>query len=423
MELKPSIISWNITRQCNLKCQHCYIDASSTEEESRDELNTEEGLKIIKEIADLSPQAMLILSGGEPLLRPDIFELAYTAKENGLIVVLGTNGTLLDDRTAYKLKRCGVSGVGISIDSIEPSLHDTFRGKKGSWNSAVIAVKSAKRHGLEVQIQTTIIKSNISEISSICDFAKSLGANAYILFFLVCTGRGKYITDLSTKEYEEVLLKVADMVSGVGKSGHPPTSGIMRHGNSNQMLIRVRCAPTYRRILYENHRDSIHLMADVAKCLAGNSYLRITPEGKVTPCPYMPLEVGDLRETSLRGIWYNSECLMTLRTHQIKGKCSRCGFRKVCGGCRARAYADCGDVMGEDPMCLYEPDGIEKEVELSSPNDKEVIWTDGAKERLMKVPPFVRKMVKNAVERYAKKEGYPEITIEIMQEVRDKMMR
>ncbi len=414
MEDTLSIISWNVTSQCNLSCKHCYLPARKDNgRHSHRELDTNQALHVIDQIALVNPEVMLILSGGEPLMREDILTLAGYASGKGMMVVLGSNGLLIDERVALALSRFGVAGISISLDSVDPGIHDGVRSLEGAWERAVSAISMCKSAGLSVQINAVVTKRNYSEIAQLIEYAHALGAKVFSPFFLVCTGRGEELTDITPRQYEEMLLYV-----------------VKTAGKYEDMMIRTRCAPTFRRILYQDNPDSSLLKMDTGRCLAGLRYCRITPEGDVTPCPYMPLSAGNLKNETFNDVWTGSEVLLSLRNPQLKGKCQVCVFRLLCGGCRARAYALRRDYLQEDSWCVYVPDGGDVIIppSFASVNSKEhagpgPVWTQAAEERLKRVPFFVRSMVRSVVERYAVEKGCLEITPEMMENVRNEAGR
>ena len=425
----PHVISWNLTKSCNLICSHCYLPTNSigvvpnqcasphdltslAEGDAHKELGTDDALRIIDEIAAINPNMILILTGGEPLLRRDIYDLARHASEKGMMVLLGTNACLIDDAVAKKLKDSGFSGIGISLDSVNQDIHDSIRGQKGSWKAAVEGIKACKRNGLEIQIQTTVFKKNYDEIPDVVAFANKMGARVFNLFFLVCTGRGQEITDITSEQYEAALKQIYKL----------------NKQYEGTMLVSAKCAPHYRRIAYEEDPESALVKYYSGGCPAGTNYCRITPEGNVTPCPYMDTSCGNLMEKSFGEIWDNSSILQELREGGLKGRCGDCEFESICKGCRARAYATTGDQMAEDSWCEYEPGkyggkkimlkpentfGLEKDFKLS--------WSEEAKERLNKVPSFGKGMVIKRVEQYAKENGCSEVTPDIMKEAKKKM--
>ncbi len=417
MEKDLKIISWNITRKCNLKCAHCYLpatfrnDIASTTAPGPCELTTEESLRVIDEIARANNEVMLILSGGEPLLRSDIYELAQYASDKGMMVVVGTNGYFINEASARKLKDHGVSGVSISLDSPSPKVHDSVRQIDGSWDRAVKAIEISKAADLSVQMNTVVTNSNYNEIPELIQFARSLGVRVFSPFFLVCTGQGEELTDITPDQYEDLLTLIVRLQE-----------------DRTGMMIRTRCAPTFRRILYQRNPESSLLKLDAGKCMAGVSYCRITPEGKVTSCPYMQGAAGDVREKGFHEIWQNSEEFTSLRNPSLQGKCKACEYQQVCGGCRARAFATHGNLMDEDPWCVHVPDGSDvitppvfnNHEEPVFDNGQKPVWTREAEDRVKKVPFFVRSMVKTAVERFAVKSGCKEITPELMMKARKK---
>jgi radical SAM protein with 4Fe4S-binding SPASM domain len=345
----PIVISWNVTANCNLKCAHCYINAG--EKKTIEELSTDAAKMLIHQIAEVS-KPLLILSGGEPLLRKDIFELIRYGTGRGLKMAMGSNGMLIDDDVARNLKNAGITTVSISLDSSIPALHDEFRGVDGSWQSAIEAIRALRRNNVITQVNTTVTKQNYDDIDDIMSLAEKLGVENFHLFFLVPTGRGARIEDISAEMYERMI------ESTFSKSG------------KHNLNVKPSCAPQFMRIAQET---GIDMKRWVRGCMAGLYYCRIYPTGEVTPCPYLPIKLGNIRETSFKEIWYKSEVLRNLRDFKkLKGKCGICEYNDVCGGCRARAYGltsdfidFCGDLheptdlrgdyLAEEPWCTYKP--------------------------------------------------------------------
>ncbi len=400
----PFLVSWNLTKRCNLKCAHCYLDAA--ELEGADETTTDEAKGFIDEVASINPQAMLIMTGGEPLLRPDFPILSEYASKRGLTVVVGTNGTLLDDSTVEMLVRSGVQGVGLSLDSATPFFHDRFRGVAGAWQKTMDGIEALKRRSLPFQLQLTVTRENRGDIPGLIEFAAQNGAKAVNIFFLVCTGRGQNMTDLTPEEYEATLKYLVEAEAVF----------------EGRVMVRARCAPHFLRVVSSLNPESAVMKGQTSGCIAGTGYLRISPEGDVTPCPYIPASRGDanLKRKRLKDIWYNHPVFKSLRGPSYNGRCKDCEFNDVCGGCRARALSATGDLMGEDPWCTHEPGGKRP---APPPAACKTVWTDDAKERLGKVPVFLRGMVKKGVERYAAAKGIKEITPEVMSELRKRTGR
>lgn len=391
-----SLVSWNVTCRCNLRCGHCY--ASASESPPHQELTPQEGLTLIRELAELAPGAMLVLSGGEPLLRPDILDLAGEASRRGLMVVLGTNGLYLDQEMARALRERGVRAVGISLDSPEPAYHDAFRGLPGAWEAALRAMEACRREGLDYQVQTTATGGNYHQLDRMMALARELGAKAFHLFFLVCTGRGQDMSDITPQQYEEALALLAQ-----------------RQGDYQPMMVRARCAPHFLRVARQKGVGDGG-QGYQAGCLAATHYCRITCQGEVTPCPYLPLSAGELRRQSLEAIWHSAPLLRAMRSAEVGGKCRVCDFADLCQGCRARAYATSGSLWQEDPWCVYQPS---QEVATGRPPEAaKPRWTPEARARMDKAPPFVRPMVSAFVEQYAKKKGLEVITLDLLEEVR-----
>ncbi len=345
----PLVLSWNITRKCNLKCSHCYINA--TTKELINELTTSEAKNLIDQISEVS-RPLLILSGGEPLLRADVFELIKYGVSKGLKMGLGSNGSLIDSVVAHKLKKAGLTTVSISLDSSKPELHDQFRGVTGSWKKAVNAIKVLRENNLLVQVNTTVTQQNYKEIDEIMSLAEDLGVENFHLFFLVPTGRGVKMTDISPSKYEAML-----------KTTFAKTS-------KHNLNVKPSCAPQFMRIAFN---EGLDMRQWIRGCIAGLYYCRIYPDGEITPCPYLPIKLGNIREKSFKEIWFNSELFNSLRNlKSLKGKCGYCEYNSLCGGCRARAYgltndfiSYCGDLhepselkgdyLAEDPWCTYTP--------------------------------------------------------------------
>ena len=325
-----NIVSWNVTNACNMYCAHCYRDAGCKAEE---ELSTAEAKKLLTEIARAGFKIM-IFSGGEPLMRPDILELVSYASSLGLFPVFGTNGTLITREMAAKLKNAGARAMGISLDSLDAAKHDKFRSFPGGWQGAVDGMKNCKAAGLPFQIHTTVMDWNAPELEDMIDFAVEIGARAHHFFFLVPTGRAATIEEesLRAEQYEDVLTR------------------IMKKQQTVPVELKPTCAPQFLRIAAElGMKSRFH-----RGCLAGLSYCIISPKGKVQPCAYLKEYLGDVRETPFDEIWKNNAVLQKLRTMKYDGGCGACKYQRVCGGCRARAaiYHN-GDYMAEEPWCLY----------------------------------------------------------------------
>lgn len=323
------LISWNVTKACNLKCRHCYRDAGTKDSA---ELSLKEAKGLLAEVAEAGFK-IIIFSGGEPLLREDICELISFSSGLGLRPVLGTNGVLMNREIIKKLKSAGLCRAGISLDSVEAKIHDDFRQKSGSWEATVEAMMICKDEGLEFQAHTTVMRSNYAEIEKITDFVLRLGACAHHIFFLVPTGRGKDISDflLPQKDYQALLKR------------------IMKQQKEVSIELKPVCAPQFV-LLAEKMGTNTRFGRG---CLAGISYCCILPNGDVHPCPYLPISVGNVRWEKFSRIWQDNTVFTKLRSLDYRGRCGPCAYKDSCGGCRARAWAESNDYMQEDPICGY----------------------------------------------------------------------
>lgn len=405
----PHVVAWNLTRRCNLACAHCYI-AAGPHETAADELATAEWLRIAAEVLELNPAPLFILSGGEPLLRDDLTVIARFATERGATVVVGTNGTLLTDAKIAELRAAGVSGVAVSVESLDPTYHDRFRRGHGSLAATLAAVARLRAHGLDFVIQTTMTKGNRAELGRLVDWAAEQGAVSFNAYFLVATGRGARLSDLTRAEYEGALEELVAL--------H------LRH--LGRMMVRAKCAPHFMRLVHQRVPDS-PILNYATRCPCGVQYCRVTPDGKLTACPYLPLPAGDLRVRGFADVWRDAPLFGALRAGALGGKCGRCEYRRLCGGCRARAHATCGDYLAEDPSCAYEPSGdapvIERvrAVTYGMPVARELRWTPEAEARLCRIPSFVRGVVARRLEDYARRQGRSEVTADLLTEVRQAM--
>ena len=342
----PRLIAWELTNACNLACIHCR--ASAIKEPQPGELSTAEAKHFVDELVEYKP--IIILTGGEPLLRPDIYEIAQYIKGKGLRAVLATNGTLLTPEIARKLKDVGIQRVSISIDGATKEKHDVFRGEPGAFEASLRAIEILKKEGLGFQINTTITQRNLKEIPQIYDLAIELKASALHIFLLVPTGRGEEIEseEIPPAEYERVLNWFYDM------------------SKDKRMQLKATCAPHYFRIMRQRAKaegiritPETHGFEAMTKgCLGGSAFCFVSSKGDVYPCGYLPALAGNIKQKPFRTIWEKSKVFCELRDPGLlKGKCGLCEYKNVCSGCRARAYASTGDYLEEEPYCIYEPKG------------------------------------------------------------------
>lgn len=339
------LVAWEVTRQCNLSCLHCRASAESGP--YPDELTTAEGLLLLEQIREVG-QPVVILTGGEPLLRPDIYELARHGHHLGLRMVMAVNGTLLDEEKARRLKESGIQRISISMDGAEAESHDFFRQVQGAFQGILKGIQAARCVGLEYQINTTVTRFNLSELPRIQEKVVELGAVAHHIFMLVPTGRGRALTDqtISAEEYEKTL------------------SWLVNCKNEIPLSVKATCAPHYYRILREKARQegkeitfqSHGLDAVTRGCLGGAGFCFVSHLGQVQPCGYLEVNSGQIRKQSFKEIYETSPVFLALRDkNQYSGKCGRCEYFRFCGGCRARAFEAKGDYLGEEPLCTYQP--------------------------------------------------------------------
>ena len=385
------MVAWEVTRSCNLNCLHCRAAANCGPYD--DELLTKKCFQLLDEIAAFA-RPVIILTGGEPLLRTDIFDIASYGTNKGLRMVLATNGTLIDSKAARNMMASGIKRVSISIDGKDAQSHDAFRGEEGAFVGALSGVEVLKNAGMEFQINTTVTTANLHQIKEILDLAIRLGAAAHHIFLLVPTGRGRQIAEqaITAEDYEKTL------------------EWFYKESLDCPIQLKATCAPHYFRILHQQKGKKSKQLTEIfsanldstgyryAKeeatqaystirrgaddpyirgtgdankgsrmktswhseatrgCLGGISFCFISHIGQVQPCGYLEVDSGNIQRQSFRQIWENSGVFKNLRDlNNYGGKCGRCEFIKVCGGCRARAYEVTGDYLAEEPLCLYQP--------------------------------------------------------------------
>ena len=387
-QFKPRLIFWEVTKGCNLRCIHCR--ATATELMSPSDLPSGKALDIIAEIADFG-NPILVLSGGEPLYRADIFQLAEYATLRGLRVALATNGTLVTKEVAEQIKASGVKRVSISLDGADPATHDTFRGIAGAFDAALYGMRNLQELGISVQINTTIARHNAHQLPDVLALARRLGADALHTFLLVPVGCGVDIAAeqmVPPEEYERMLnwfydrslegdielkatcaphyfrvarqRRAADKL--VGRNQPAPAEVHASHIGPTEMTMPgstgIELKPAGGRPAGHGHPGGHpgDMNAMTKGCLAGTGVCFISHQGEVFPCGYLPALAGDLRRQSFAEIWNESPVFAMLRDDDhLKGKCGCCEFRHVCMGCRARAFAATGDYLAEEPFCVYQP--------------------------------------------------------------------
>jgi radical SAM protein with 4Fe4S-binding SPASM domain len=442
---RPYVVSWNLTYRCNLACEHCYLDAGGAPQvgtenfADRSELGTEECFRVIDEIAAFAPECVTILTGGEPLLRRDILDIVRRAAERELWVVVGTNGVRISENVARRLAECGARGLSLSLDALDPDRHDGFRKVRGAWRNTVEGAEILNRTGLPFIVQTTAGAHNLGELDAIADFAHDrLAAKVWNLYFLVPTGRGQFVSDMTPAQYDEVLASLYRI----------------QRKYDGRMLVNAKCAPHYiKTVLEHGGAQSVPIAAAAGMspirtysggaggCPAGTHYMGIRPNGDVTPCPYLPVFAGSLRSASLADLWTSSELFTDIRRRSsLGGRCGDCEMNAHCGGCRARAYGMTGDLMAEDPLCTHTPGKFvgspllalhgpgavsgtpgPASIQYGPESPATIAWDDAAAARMKRIPAFVRGMVVRAVEDSCRRNGLDRVTVEELERIRARM--
>jgi radical SAM protein with 4Fe4S-binding SPASM domain len=405
-----------------------------------------------------------ILTGGEPLLRRDILEIVRRASERGLWVVVGTNGVSITENLARRLAEAGARGLSLSLDALDADRHDRFRNVRGAWRNTVEGAGILNRTGLPFIVQTTVGSHNLGELEAIADFAHDrLAAKVWNLYFLVPTGRGQFVSDITPAQYDEVLASLYRI----------------QRKYDRRMLVNAKCAPHFiKTVLEKSGAETDPIPAQIRTysggaggCPAGTHYMGIRPNGDVTPCPYLPVFAGTLRSSTLADLWTSSALFTDIRRRtSLGGRCGECEMNGHCGGCRARAFGMTGDLMSEDPLCSHVPGtfagsplltiggaptaratGAERGlgvpasdgdpgspphaldaraggakppgliIEYGAESPTTIVWDDAASARMKKIPAFVRGMVVRAVEDSCRKNGLDRVTVDELERIRARM--
>jgi radical SAM protein with 4Fe4S-binding SPASM domain len=391
-----SLLAINLTRRCNLDCGHCYLDAKTLRQGDDDELSTAEVQALLDDIAKLNHGTMVVLTGGEPLVRKDLETLVRHGCALSLPMVVGTNAMMLSERRVKSLKQAGVLGLGISLDSLDPERHDRFRGRSGAWARTMAGIERCRLFQLDFQLHFSVTEENASELPAMIEFARSCGARALNVFFMVCVGRAQSMVTLAPERYEALLREL-----------------ILAQAEYPQLILRPRCAPHYKRIAHQLRPEArINRISgrDSDGCIAGIHYARINHRGGVTACPYIEQEVGNIRDVAFGDLWSNAPAFARLRSPKLTGKCGACEYRMLCGGCRARPVARGDGLLDSDDLCAYQP--REKPLVTPAPDytNDAPRWTKEAELRLSRVPDFLRQMVKKRAEAYVSGRGDDRVT-------------
>lgn len=339
------LIAWEVTRSCNLACKHCRAEAHT--EPYPGELSTEEAKALIDTFPEVG-DPILIFTGGEPMMRGDVYELLAYASAKGLRCALSPNGTLITSEAAEQIRVAGVQRCSISLDGHNADTHDRFRGVAGAFEASLQGINYLKQAGVPFQINTTVTRNNLYDFKKIFELCEKIGAAAWHIFLLVPMGRASGLADqvITAEEYEDVLHWLYDF------------------RKTTSMHLKATCAPHYYRIMRQRARAegitvtpaTFGMDAMTRGCLGGTGFCFISHVGQVQPCGYLTLDCGNIRQTPFPEIWKKSEPFRQFRTpSEYKGKCGICEYHKVCGGCRARAWSMNQDYMGEEPLCTYQP--------------------------------------------------------------------
>lgn len=341
------LVFWETTVACNLECAHCRrLEVSR--ELAKNDLTTEEGYRLIDEVAAVG-SPILVFSGGEPLMRPDIFDLAAHARDRELPTALASNGSLIDTNMAVRIVAAGFRRVSVSLDGAGRDTHDRLRKQPGSFDAAVRAVRTLKAAGVGTQINCTIARHDQHEIGDVLRLGERLGVDAVHYFLLVPVGCGEQIAEDQMLSADEIEVRLGELYDLAGQT---------------ELEIKATCAPHYYRIVRQRggrrsetssaHGQGRHPMSK--GCLAGTAVCFVSHEGDVFPCGYLPVSAGSVRRQGFGDIWRQSEVFARLRDPSLlSGKCGMCEFKGACSGCRARAFYQFGDYLAEEPYCAYEP--------------------------------------------------------------------
>ena len=337
----PRVIAWESTRACNFACVHCRAQAQKQPDPNQ--LTTQEALDLVDQIASFC-KPVLIISGGDPLQRKDIFDIAKYASDNGLRVVMSPSGSNITPEVIKKMKNSGVKMISLSLDGSSPEIHDGFRQVTGAFNLAMQNMSYAREGDLAFRINTTVTQHNLQDLPNILKLAVNVGAQEWDVFMLVPTGRGKIAMEITPTQYEETL------------------KFIYETSQTSQIPIKVTCAPQYRRIIAQQAKQTEnqgkpHLSG--RGCMAGNGFCFISHVGDVYGCGFLPISAGSIRQQNLQQIYQHAPLFVELRNHELlKGKCGACNYKVKCGGCRARAFSTCKDYLEEEPYCIYKPQNL-----------------------------------------------------------------
>ncbi|MCL2476936.1 radical SAM protein [Candidatus Bathycorpusculum sp.] len=330
-DLTPKVVAWESTRACNYACSHCRATAQKHPDPTQ--LTTHEALNMVDQIAAICTP-VFIISGGDPLQRTDIFEVATYASKLGFRVVMSPSGSDMSHETFEKMKQAGICMISLSLDGATTAIHDNFRNVPGAFDLVLKNITLAKAHSVPFRINTTITQHNYQTITAIHKTAVEQGAVEWDAFMLVPTGRGKIDMEITPHQYEETLQTIYQL------------------SLVSPIPVKVTCAPQYTRIVAQQAKEKP--VRGGRGCMAGNGFCFISHTGDVFGCGFLPLCAGSIRQQSFQEIYQQSPLFVELRNHRLlKGKCGTCPYSGVCGGCRARAFSTKKDYFEEEPYCIF----------------------------------------------------------------------
>lgn len=343
----PFTIAWEVTRACAFSCVHCRADAQHRR--APGELSTEEGYALIDRLTEFG-SPILVFTGGDPMMRKDLFDLIAHADEAGLRCSLTPTATALP--TVARLRRAqeaGVRRIALSLDAPTPEVHDDFRKVQGSWERTMAILRNAREIGLSTQVNTTVTSHNLDLLPDMVRFVREVGAVQWSVFFLVPMGRGQELSMISPEQHEEVFGWLHDL------------------SLEGEFDIKATAAPMYRRVAVQRGGAAAAgagfathdgLDRPVQGVNDGRGFMFVSHLGEIMPSGFLPISAGNVRTDDVVDVYRHHELFRSLRDpSRLTGKCGACEFREMCGGQRGRAYAITGDHLASDPACAYVPSG------------------------------------------------------------------
>jgi radical SAM protein len=341
----PMLVIWEVTQACDLACVHCR--ASAQPERSPAELSTEQGYRLLDEIRSFG-EPLMVFTGGDPLKRPDLYELIRYSVKIGLRTNVTPSATpLLTAEAIEGFQAAGIARMAISLDGPDAATHDEFRGIPGTFDRAMFALRHARDIGLNTQLQTTVTRRNMARLAEVAEIAKEVRTRMWSLFFLIVTGRAEEGDDLLAPEYEQVFEFMYEL-SKTASFGVKTTEA-MHYRRYVAQRIKAEHGVTEN----ENAKGVAWRTAGVSD---GKGFVFVSHTGEIFPSGFLPVTGGNVLNDSLTDVYRNSDLFRALRdTSRREGKCGICEYRNICGGSRSRAYALTGDFLAEDPRCIYQP--------------------------------------------------------------------